>query len=51
MARRHVFPAEQWKTEALVGLFFIILGGFLVWDCFDNSGRKLPWPLSGLAFW
>ena len=51
MAKGHVFPAKNWKAEALVGFALVIIGGFLIWDCFDNSGRKLPWPLSGLAFW
>jgi hypothetical protein len=51
MARGHVFPANQWKIECLVGFILVVIGGFLIWDCMDNSGRKLPWPLSGLAFW
>jgi len=51
MAVKHVLPPQHWKAEALVGLVFLLIGAFLIWDCFDNSGRKLPWPLSGLAFW
>lgn len=44
------FIADR-TTELVLGFIFIAIGGFLLWDAFDNRGKKLPWPLSGLAFW
>ena len=38
-------------AEILVGLILVVIGSTLLWDAFDNRGRKLPWPASGLAPW
>jgi hypothetical protein len=38
-------------TEFFVGLIVAIIGMYLLWDCFDNRGKKMPWPMSGLAPW
>lgn len=38
-------------TEAVVGIVLILVGCMLCWDAFDNRGRKLPWPASGIAPW
>lgn len=39
------------RTEMFVGFILAFVGGILLWDAFDNRGKKLPWPLSGLAPW
>jgi hypothetical protein len=39
------------QAEILLGFLITAIGGLLLWDAFDNRGKKLPWPLSGLAFW
>lgn len=39
------------RTEMVIGFFLAIVGLILVWDAFDNRGKKLPWPLSGLLPW
>ena len=44
------FIADR-RTEMIIGFVVVIVGGFLLWDAFDNRGKKLPFPLSGLAFW
>lgn len=37
--------------EATVGILLMVIAGVLIWDAFDNRGRKLPWPASGMAPW
>jgi len=39
------------KVEMTIGFILVVIAGLLLWDAFDNRGKKLPWPLSGLAFW
>jgi hypothetical protein len=39
------------RTEIAVGLLLFVVGCFLLWDAFDNRGRKMPWPAGGLAPW
>lgn len=49
MTKGHVIQSRG--LEGSLGLLLLVIGAFLVWDCFDNRGQRLPWPLSGLAFW
>jgi hypothetical protein len=48
-------PKGHWiqsqAVECLLGLALVLIGCVLVWDASDNRGRKLPWPVSGLAPW
>jgi hypothetical protein len=48
-------PGDHWIQsrgwEVTVGLALAIIGLTLLWDAFDNRGRKLPWPAGGLAPW
>lgn len=37
--------------ETAIGLILAIVGMYLLWDAFDNRGKKMPWPASGLAPW
>lgn len=39
------------KTEAALGFLLLVLACVLLWDAFDNRGKKLPWPVSGLMPW
>jgi hypothetical protein len=45
----HWIKSQGW--EAVIGILVVIAGCVLLWDAFDNRGRKLPWPASGLAPW
>jgi hypothetical protein len=45
----HWVQSQGW--EAVVGFVLVFIGCALLWDAFDNRGRKLPWPVSGLAPW
>jgi hypothetical protein len=38
-------------TEIVIGLILVVIGCMLLWDASDNRGRKMPWPVSGLAPW
>lgn len=49
LKKTHVIKSQGW--EALVGLIVVVIGCYLLWDSFDNRGRKMPWPVSGLAPW
>jgi hypothetical protein len=49
MVKGHVIE-NRWG-ECALGFVALVIGAYLVWDAFDNRGHKLPWPLSGLAFW
>lgn len=42
---------EDRKTEVVLGIIIAIIGMYLLWDSFDNRGKKMPWPASGLAPW
>jgi hypothetical protein len=37
--------------ETALGLFLVIAGCLLLYDAFDARGKKMPWPLGGLAPW
>lgn len=37
--------------EIVLGFLLVIVGCYLLWDAFDNRGKKMPWPVSGLAPW
>lgn len=45
----HWIKSQGW--EGAIGVIFLVLGCMLLWDAFDNRGRKMPWPASGLAPW
>lgn len=45
----HWIKSQGW--EATIGLIILVLGCMLLWDAFDNRGRKMPWPAGGLAPW
>lgn len=38
-------------AEVVIGLVIALVGMYLLWDSFDNRGKKMPWPMSGLAPW
>jgi hypothetical protein len=48
-------PGDHWiksqHAEIFLGFILVIVGCVLLWDGFDNRGRKMPWPLGGLAPW
>lgn len=37
--------------EVMVGFALFLAGCIVLWDAFDNRGKKMPWPLGGLAPW
>lgn len=37
--------------EMAIGFAFVVIGCILLWDAFDNRGKKMPWPISGLQPW
>jgi putative Mn2+ efflux pump MntP len=39
------------KGEIILGLVLVVVGCLLLWDAFDNRGKKMPWPGGGLAPW
>ena len=45
----HYIQHRGW--EFAIGILLAVIGMALLWDCFDNRGKKMPWPLSGLAPW
>ena len=47
----HVNLVRNPKVEATLGFLMLILACVLIWDAFDNRGKKLPWPVSGLLPW
>jgi hypothetical protein len=46
---QHWINSKGW--ESVIGLVLVIIGCVLLWDAFDNRGRKMPWPAGGLAPW
>jgi hypothetical protein len=48
-------PKGHWINnrgwEISIGIVLALAGMVLLWDAFDNRGRKMPWPASGLAPW
>lgn len=36
------------KLEAFLGFAFFVIGSFLLWDAYDNRGKKMKWPLGGI---
>jgi hypothetical protein len=38
-------------AEIVVGFVAVILGCLFLYDAFDARGKKMIWPLSGLAPW
>lgn len=42
---------ESRSKEATIAIILTLVGLALLWDAFDNRGKKLPWPASGLAPW
>jgi hypothetical protein len=42
---------ESRPKEILLGLALFIIGCALLYDAFDNRGKKMPWPAGGLAPW
>lgn len=39
------------KIEIVLGLVLFFVGCLLLYDSFDARGKKMIWPLSGLAPW
>lgn len=37
--------------EIVLGFVAVILGCLLLYDAYDARGKKMIWPLSGLAPW
>lgn len=46
---KHWIQSKNW--EMTIGLVLVVIGCMLLWDAFDNRGRKMPWPAGGLAPW
>jgi hypothetical protein len=42
---------EDRKIEIIIGIIVAVIGCYLLWDAFDSRGKKMPWPMSGLAPW
>lgn len=49
--QKHGHFIQSRGTEATIGFILAIVGMILIWDAFDSRGKKLPWPLGGLAPW
>jgi len=49
MVKGHFIKSKG--LEGTLGFALAIIGCILVWDAFDNRGKKLPWPLSGFMPW
>lgn len=45
----HFLKSRGW--EITIGLGLALVGMLLLWDAFDNRGKKMPWPAGGLAPW
>jgi hypothetical protein len=45
----HWVQSRNWEMVTGVALFAI--GCMLLWDAFDNRGRKAPWPVGALTPW
>lgn len=39
------------RYEIGLGFVLTIVGCVLLWDAFDNRGKRLPWPLSAFMPW
>jgi hypothetical protein len=39
------------KYEIIIGIVAVVIGCFLLWDAYDNRGKRMIWPFSGLAPW
>jgi hypothetical protein len=36
------------KPEVWLGFLFFALGAYLLWDAYDNRGKKMKWPLGSV---
>jgi len=45
----HIF--ENRHLEIALGVLAFFIGCALLYDAFDNRGKKMPWPAGGLAPW
>jgi uncharacterized membrane protein HdeD (DUF308 family) len=45
----HLIPHR--RTEIVIGILLFVVGSFLLWDAFDNRGKKMPWPASAVTPW
>jgi hypothetical protein len=39
------------NKEIVLGLLLFVVGAFLIWDAYDNRGKKMPWPAGAIAPW
>jgi hypothetical protein len=39
------------KSEILLGLILFLVGALLLFDAFDNRGKKVPWPGGAIMPW
>lgn len=46
--KQHYMPRG---AEILFGVVFSIIGLWLLWCAFDNRGKEMIWPFSGLMPW
>lgn len=46
---KHVL--ENRTLEITIAIVLVLAGCFLIWDCFDNSGKQLPWFARWFSFW
>lgn len=37
--------------ETILGLALVLVGCLLLYDAWDARGKKMPWPMGGLAPW
>ena len=49
MANQYVL--QNRGLEIAIAIVLIITGCYLVWDCFDNRGKDLPWYARWFSFW
>jgi hypothetical protein len=44
------FIRPRW-FEIVIAVALVLAATYLLMDAFDAQGKKMPWPLSGLAWW
>lgn len=37
---------REW--EIVLGILFFVCGTYLLWCAYDNRGKRMMWPFSGL---
>jgi putative Mn2+ efflux pump MntP len=37
--------------EIIAGILLFVIGSYLLYDAFDNRGKKMPWPGGAITPW